>query len=695
VVASLAGAVAKAGYRAEPWLDAARRAADADAAIAARSRAELTRFAIAAGLTLPLVVQMVAHILGAHWRMPAPIELALATPVQFWIGARFYIAAWKALKAGTGNMDLLIALGTSAAYFYSAIAVLADPFGAPELYFEAAAVVIALVVLGKWLEARAKRGAAAAIRALAALRPERAQREIDGLVEDVAVDRLVPGDIVLIRPGERVPVDGVVLSGESEMDESLLTGESRLVPKTSGDKVTGGAINGEGLIRARVEAVGAEAVLARIIRLVEGAQASKPPVQRLVDRISAIFVPIVVAIALVAFLGWWQLGGDPVTGLLSAVAVLVIACPCALGLATPTAIMAGTGAAARSGILIKDAEALERAHRVNVVVFDKTGTLTHGKPIVTAIEPTHGGSADDVLALAAAAQAGSEHPLAKAVLAKAASQGILPKAPEEFRAFPGRGLEAIVAGRRVVIGNRRLMAERAIEMGATRSSAEALEAIGNTVMFVAATSHGEGGKPEIVGLIAAGDTPKAEARPAVAALRARGIETVMLTGDNRRTGEAVAAQLGVDRVLAEVLPEDKARMVAALRDKGHIVAMVGDGVNDAPALAAADVGFAMGTGTDVAMEAAGITLMRGDPLLVAAAIDVSRATYVKIAQNLFWAFIFNLIGIPLAALGWLNPVIAGAAMAFSSASVVSNSLWLRRWRPAVPRGRHSIEEGRV
>ncbi len=680
---AIVAAIKKAGYAATPWTEAAIRAADAQSEIARRSRRELVMFFVAAALTLPLVVQMAVHVLGGHWRMPPLVELALATPVQFWVGARFYIAAWKALRARTGNMDLLVALGTSAAFLYSAALVVGDPFGAPELYFEGAAVVITLVVLGKWLEARAKRGAAAAIRALMALTPERALVEREGETIEVAADSLAPGDIVVVRPGTRIPADGRVLAGESAVDESLLTGESKPVEKCPGDRVTGGSINGEGLLRVEVRAVGADAVLARIIRLVEGAQASKAPVQRLVDQISAIFVPIVIVIAAIAFLGWWLLADDPTGGLIAAVAVLVIACPCALGLATPTAIMAGTGAAARAGILIKDAEALERAYKVDVVVFDKTGTLTYGHPRVTAIEPAALVQAEELIGVAAAAQSGSEHPLSRAVLDHARELAIAVASPTTFKARTGLGLKAEALGRRILIGNRRLMAESGVDVAALASRAEALEIGGSTVMFVAAAPGGDAnGAWRLLGLIGAGDAPRPEAARAVDTLRARGLITVMLTGDNRRTAEAIAAQLGLDRVVAEVLPADKARAVAKLREGGHVVAMVGDGVNDAPALAAADVGLAMGSGADAAMAAAAITLMRGDPTLVAAALDASRATYSKIRQNLFWAFAYNVIGLPLAAFGLLSPVLAGAAMAFSSLSVVSNSLWLRRWRAA-------------
>ncbi len=673
IVPQLVDAVARAGYGASLWSDAAERASHDEAAAAKRSRAELIRFAVGAVLTMPLIAEMVVHLMGGHWRLPPLAALTLAAPVQFWIGARFYRAGWKALRAGAGNMDLLVALGTSAAFGLSAVRALRDPWGMPDLYFEAAAVVIVLVVLGKWLESRAKRGAAAAIRALMRLQPERARVVRDGVEQEVPAETVLPGEAVIVRPGERIPVDGVVIAGESDVDESLLTGESRPVARRANDKVTGGAINGDGLLRIEARAVGAEATLARIIRMVEGAQASKAPVQRLVDRISAVFVPVVLGIAASTFLGWWLWGGDVEGGLIAAVSVLVIACPCALGLATPTAIMAGTGVAARSGILIKDADALESAHRITTVVFDKTGTLTIGKPAVTTIVAAAGASEIDVLRAAALAQQGSEHPLARAVLARANEAGIDLAPVERFRAHRGRGIEALCAGRTILVGNRRLLEESGIDISALAAQADSHAAQGGTVMFVA-----EEGRA--LGLIAAGDAIRPEAHEAIARLNALGISAAMLTGDNRGAAESAARALGIGRVIAEVLPEDKAREVAALRARGTVVAMVGDGVNDAPALAAADIGMAMGTGTDVAMQAAGVTLMRGDPRLAAAAIDISRATYTKIRQNLFWAFVYNVIGIPLAALGLLSPVVAGAAMALSSASVVSNSLLLRRWR---------------
>ncbi|GAB3543300.1 copper-translocating P-type ATPase CopA1 [Noviherbaspirillum agri] len=629
-------------------------------------------------LSLPLVVPMLADLLGMHWMLPGWIQLALATPVQFWLGARFYRAGWKAVKARSGNMDLLVALGTSAAYGLSVYSLLA--YGADSmmhLYFEASAVVITLVLLGKWLEARAKRQTADAIRALQVLRPDVARVRRNGVDSDVPIGQVKVGDIVVVRPGERVAVDGVVVEGLSHIDESLITGESLPVAKQVGDKVTGGSINAEGLLLVQTGAVGKETTLSRIIRLVESAQSAKAPIQHLVDRVSEVFVPVVLVIAAVTFLGWWLAGASTEQAIINAVAVLVIACPCALGLATPTAIMAGTGVGARHGILIKDAEALEVAHAVTTVVFDKTGTLTIGKPTLTEAIP-YNVERGELLRLAASIQKGSEHPLAHAVVDAAQAENIAASAATDVRALPGRGVAATVEGRTLQLGSTRLMQELGIDLAPLADSAATLERNGNTVSWVASVGN-EGNR--LLGLLAFGDRIKPGAAPAINGLRALGAKTVLLTGDNKGSAAAVGSALGIDEVVAEVLPADKAEKVANLKGKGQVVAMVGDGINDAPALAAADVGIAMATGTDVAMHAAGITLMRGEPALVADAIDISRRTYSKIRQNLFWAFIYNLVGIPLAAFGMLNPVVAGAAMAFSSVSVVSNALLLRRWKP--------------
>jgi Cu+-exporting ATPase len=507
------------------------------------------------------------------------------------------------------------------------------------------------------------------------LRPDRARVERGGDEIEVPVAAVAIGDVVVVRPGERLPVDGLVASGHSEVDESLLTGESLPIAKASGDKVTGGSINGSGLLRIETTAVGAQSTLSRIIAVVENAQAKKPPVQRLVDRVAAIFVPVVVAVAVAAFVGWWLIGGNFTAGVIAAVSVMVIACPCSLGLATPTALMVGTGAAAKAGILIRDAEALERAHRLDTVILDKTGTVTEGKPAVTEVMPD-GIPEAELLSLAAAAQKGSEHPLACAVLAKA--EGLTLPALEDFQSHPGMGLTARVSDRRIAIGNRRLMRENGVPTDPMEIEAAAIEEHGRTVMWVAVLEA----PARLLGFIAVADPLKPTAAAAVRHLHEIGIDTVLLTGDNERTAAAVAVQLGIKRVLAGVLPGEKAAEVLRLQAAGRHVGMVGDGINDAPALAAADIGIAMGTGADVAMQTAGITLMRGDPLLIGDAIAISRATYSKIRQGLFWAFIYNLIGMPAAALGLLSPVIAGGAMALSSVSVVSNALLLRRWRPA-------------
>ncbi|WP_018078015.1 heavy metal translocating P-type ATPase [Thiobacillus denitrificans] len=669
--AALIAAVERAGYGAQ-----LPQTASASPAAPARALPDWWPVALAIALSLPLAAPMLGSLFGVHWMLPGWLQMALATPVQFWLGARFYRAGWKALRAGSGNMDLLVAVGTSAAYGLSVYLLLTEA-DAMHLYFEASAVVISLVLLGKWLEARAKRQTTEAIRALQALRPATARVRLDGVDRDMPIDAIRVGDLVVIRPGERVPVDGEVIEGESQIDESMLTGESLPADKQPGDTVTGGAINAHGVLLARTTAVGTETTLARIIHMVENAQAAKAPIQRLVDKVSAVFVPVVMGIALLTFAGWWALGGDAEQAILNAVAVLVIACPCALGLATPTAIMAGTGVAARHGILIKDAEALELAHKVNTVVFDKTGTLTDGTPHVVACLAADGHDESEVLAIAAGLQAGSEHPLARAVLAKHAASAGTPLLARAQQALPGRGIAGEVGGTEYWLGNRRLMTENEVATAALDAAAAELQAAGRTVSWLARASD-----RRALGVLAFGDAIKPTAAAGVARLKAQGIATVMLSGDNHGAAGVAAHALGIDSVLAEVLPADKAAHVGQLKTAGRTVAMVGDGINDAPALAAADVGIAMSSGSDVAMHTAGITLMRGNPALVSDAIDISRRTYSKIRQNLFWAFVYNVVGIPLAAAGLLNPVIAGAAMAFSSVSVVSNALLLRRWRPA-------------
>ncbi|WP_111951402.1 heavy metal translocating P-type ATPase [Burkholderia pseudomallei] len=698
--ARLIDAVKRAGYRASPAIaacaPASRATATADAAAArpaspsaddrklAEARRERALVIASAVLTTPLALPMFAAPFGVDAALPAWLQLALASIVQFGFGARFYRAAWHALKARAGNMDLLVALGTSAAYGLSIWLMLRDPGHAAHLYFEASAVIVTLVRFGKWLEARAKRQTTDAIRALNALRPDRARIVEHGVERDVPLAQVRVGTVVRVLPGERVPVDGRIEAGVTHVDESLITGESLPVPKGPGERVTAGSINGEGALTVATTAIGAEATLARIIRLVESAQAEKAPIQRLVDRVSAVFVPAIVAIAFATFAGWLVAGAGVETAILNAVAVLVIACPCALGLATPAAIMAGTGVAARHGVLIKDAQALELAQRARIVAFDKTGTLTQGRPTVTAFDAI-GIPRGDALALAAAVQRASAHPLARAVVAAfdadadARRSSLAAAHADTPRAVAGRGVEARVDARLLALGSTRWRDELGIAVpdGVARRAA-ALEAAGNTVSWLMRADAPR----EALALVAFGDTVKPNARRAIERLAARGIRSALVTGDNRGSATAVAASLGIDEVHAQVLPDDKARVVAQLKATAGdgAVAMVGDGINDAPALAAADVGIAMATGTDVAMHTAGITLMRGDPALVADAVDISRRTYRKIQQNLFWAFVYNLVGIPLAALGWLNPMIAGAAMAFSSVSVVTNALLLRRWK---------------
>ena len=677
IEARLRRAVRDAGY--EPVA--------ANAAIDAPTPSNWAGFApVALGLvlSLPLMLPMLGSLWGQHWMLPAWLQFALATPVQFVLGARFYKAGWHSLKSLSGNMDLLVSLGTTAGWALSVwLWLSAAPDTMPHLYFEGSAVVITLVLLGKWLEARAKRQTTSAIRALHALRPDTAHLiGLDGEV-DVPIDEVLVGDELVVRPGERFAVDGVVLEGLTQVDESMLTGEPLPVPKTQDDRVTGGTLNGDGRVILRVKAVGVDTVLAGIIRLVEDAQAAKAPIQRLVDQVSAVFVPVVLGLALLTLLGWWASGLAFEVAMINAVTVLVIACPCALGLATPAAIMAGTGVAAQHGILIKDAQALELAHQADVVVFDKTGTLTMGQARLTDFVVPPG--ADDVmlLSVAAALQSGSGHPLARAVVQTASERKLTLPALTQSQTTPGKGLRGQVNGVDYLVGSLRWADELGIALGALATPLQHLQAQGATLALLARqTPDGL----NALAVLAFGDEPKASASAAIATLRGRGIRVMMLSGDNSTAALAMAKRVGLqaDEVIANVLPGDKAAHVAALQQAGHTVVMVGDGVNDAPALAAADVGMAManvGGGTDVAMHAAGITLMRGDLALVAAALDISDRTVAKIRQNLFWAFIYNVAGIPLAAFGFLNPVLAGAAMAMSSVSVMSNALLLKRWQP--------------
>ena len=676
----IAKAVVDAGYEAEILNDAGEKTATANAPSKA-GFGEGALVAIAALLTLPLVIPMVAMPFGKHWMLPGFIQLFLAIPVQFWLGGRFYRAGLKAIQNRTGNMDLLVAIGTTAAF---GLSVYMMEQGSSHLYFEASSAVITLVMLGKWLEGRAKRQTTAAIAALQALRPDTARVRRNGVEQTIPMAQVQLNDEVVVRPGERIPVDGVVLEGSSHVDEALITGESEPVVKAVGAKVTGGAVNIDGLLLIQTSAVGTETTLARIIRLVEDAQAAKPDIQKLVDKVSAVFVPVVLVIALITLLAWGFLGSadNPwEQAILNAVAVLVIACPCALGLATPTAIMAGTGVAARNGILIKDAQALELAHSIKTVVFDKTGTLTVGKPTLMQFEAVHG-EAGAMLAKAAAVEAGSMHPLASAVKDRAQQDQLAVPKASDLQDVAGKGLSAIVGEGRVYVGTIRWMEELGVAASSMQQVLARLNASAATRSWVAEET---GMGIRLLGVLAFGDELKPSAQGAVTSLHQLHVNTVLLTGDTQASAQRVADQLGIQQVMAEQLPGDKSKAVAALRDSKEsgkqVVAMVGDGINDAPALAMADVSFAMSTGTDVAMHTADITLMRSDPSLVAQTIDISRRTYNKIKQNLFWAFIYNAVGIPLAALGYLNPVLAGTAMALSSVSVVTNALMLRNWKP--------------
>ncbi|WP_408887459.1 heavy metal translocating P-type ATPase [Teichococcus rhizosphaerae] len=668
--APLAAAVARAGYslRAEAGPDEAE-------AQRRRLRRERIELALAFALAAPFLIGMVGMAFGRHWMPPGWAQLLLAAPLQFGLGFRFYRAGWSALRARAGNMDLLVAIGTSAAFGLSLVLLLR---GEPHLYFEASAVVIAFVLLGRHLEQRARRATGAAIAALLALRPRTARRlDAAGAEQEVPIAALRPGDRVVVRPGERLPVDGVVEEGASGVDESALTGESRAVEKHPGDAASTGTVALDGRLVLRATAVGAETRLAQVARLVQAAQASRAPVQKLVDRVSAVFVPVVLGVAALTFLGWWLAGGGVAAATLHAVAVLVIACPCALGLATPAAIMAGTGAAARAGILIRDAEALERAGAITLVAFDKTGTLTEGRPRLEGLHPAPGVERATALAAAARLQAGSEHPLARAVLeaAEGGAEGGEARPAEAFRALPGRGVEGVVEGARLLLGSGRLLAESGAAPGPLAAAADEAAARGCTLSWLIRAEP-----PAALALLAFADTPREGAAGAVAALAERGIATAMLSGDGPAAAHAVAERLGIAEVAAEVLPEQKAARVAAWQREGRRVAMVGDGVNDAAALATADLGIAMGSGTDAAIAAAHVTLLRPDPTLVPATLAITRATLAKIRQNLGWAFGFNTLGIPLAAFGLLSPALAGAAMAFSSVAVLSNALLLSRWR---------------
>lgn len=663
-LADLIKAVQGTGFDAHPLRDFAAE----KQARAAAYRQEQVQFAIAVLLTLPLLVEMLLMFFGIHLMMPAWLQWLLATPVQFWSGRRFYTGSWSSLRGGGANMDVLVALGTSAAYLLSCAVLLFD-LDQP-IYFEASATLITLVLLGKLLEARAKGKASSALEALLNLQPRTAHVERDGVMQELAVEQMQVDDVFLVRPGESVPVDGIVLEGASSLDEAMLTGESLPLPKQADDKVYAATLNQHGLLKCRALAVGSHTQLASIIRLVEQAQGSKAAIQKLADRISAVFVPAVVGIALLTFIVWWLAGSGFAAALINAVAVLVISCPCALGLATPTALVVATGRAAQAGILVKDATALENAHKLFVLVVDKTGTLTEGKPALTDLLPADGIAQDELLRLAAGLAQSSTHPLSRALLEHVGQRAPMQNA--NLRELSGQGLSAEIDGQHYLLGSPAYIAQSGIDLN--EAQLRSLQQQGKSVIALARNGT-------LLGLIAFADRLRDSSRTAVARLHDMGVRVVMLSGDNQATAQAIAAQAGITEFRAEVLPQDKAAVVQSFKADGQLVGMVGDGINDAPALAAADVSFAMRSGSDIAIEAADITLMRNDPMSVVDAISLSHATLKKIRQNLFFAFAYNVLGIPLAALGMLNPVIAGAAMAMSSVSVVSNALLLKRWQP--------------
>ncbi|NPV27663.1 MAG: copper-translocating P-type ATPase [Firmicutes bacterium] len=671
-------AVAEAGYEARAAED--KRDLDREKAERGREiRRQMSLFIFSAALSLPLLLIMFSELFG--FQLPSFLrsritQFILATPVQFVAGYQFYRGAYIALKNKSANMDVLVALGTTAAYLYSVAATFFIEHG--HVYYETSAIIISLIILGKMLEAIAKGRTSEAIKKLMGLQARTARIVRNGQELEIPIEEVLVGDIVVVRPGEKIPVDGIIREGYSTVDESMLTGESIPVDKKVGDEVIGATLNKHGTFKFEATRIGKDTTLAQIIKIVEEAQGSKAPIQRLADVISSYFVPAVVGIALVTFALWyWEVDpGNFTRALINFTAVLVIACPCALGLATPTSIMVGTGKGAENGILIKGGEHLEKAHRLTAVILDKTGTITKGEPEVTEIITlgAFAGKENYILKLAGITEKNSEHPLAEAIVRKAKELGEEIPDPQDFQAIPGRGVRTSVDGHAVLIGTRKLMLENGVEIQSVVDKLEALENEGKTAMLMAVDQ-------QMAAIIAVADTVKEHSTEAVRELKKLGIEVWMITGDNQRTAKAIAQQVGIDNVLAEVLPEDKANEVQRLRDQGKVVAMVGDGINDAPALATADVGIAIGTGTDVAMEAADITLMKGDLRGIVAAIKLSKATMRNIKQNLFWALFYNTLGIPIAALGLLNPVIAGGAMAFSSVSVVSNALRLKRFNP--------------
>lgn len=667
--------VEKAGYTATLPRDATDAAQDDAARRRTAWRRQVGLFALSLVLTLPLLAGMVT--MAAAWPdlLPMWVQWLLATLVQFVCGWSFYRQAWNALRGGGANMDVLVVLGTSVAWLSSTATLLlglSSPF-----YFESGATVITLVLLGRLMESRARHRTREGVERLMRLQPQIAHVVVDGTIQDRPVESLRVGDVFVVRPGESIPVDGTILDGQSDIDESMLTGEPVPVAKGAGDPVSGATINRDGVLHVRARRVGADTTLSRIVRMVQQAQGSKDPVQHLVDRVSSVFVPAVLAVAAITFVAGWVLTGHPSGALTGTIAVLVIACPCALGLATPTAIMVGTGLGARAGLLFRNAEALERLHRITTLVLDKTGTLTEGQPGVTDIVPVPGVPAATLLSAALALEENSEHPLARAIVAHALAAGTVPAPIRAVRALPGRGVEGQsgeASGGTLRLGSARFLAE--VGCNPDSATVERLEQEGKTVIGVARETS-------LLGHIALADQIRPDAAESLATLRARGIRLVMLTGDNPRTAAAVAGRLGLDEVIAGVLPEGKAHEIARRRGPGQLVGMVGDGINDAPALAAADIGIAMGSGSDIALETADVVLMRGELRGLVDAMDLSRATLAKVRQNLFFAFIYNIIGIPLAALGWLDPALAGAAMAASSVSVVSNALLLNRWKPSL------------